>query len=83
MRGKIWEEGKESNPQRKEKCETDIKEREKKGNNEFNKGKLANTSEGMKSAKAAVRQPQCEIREEAREEEEEEEVKEMGKGSAE
>lgn len=42
-------------------------------------GKLANTSEGMKSATAAVTQPQCEIREETREEV----VKEMGKGNAE
>lgn len=64
---------------RKKVWDTDIKDREKRGNNEFNMGKLANTSEGMKSATAAVRQPQCEIREEAREEE----VKEMGKGSAE
>lgn len=82
MRGIIWEQGKgekHQNPQKKKVWDTDIKDREKRGNNEFNMGKLANTSEGMKSATAAVTQPQCEIREEAREEV----VKEMGKGNAE
>lgn len=41
--------------------------RQKKSNGS-NKGKQANAREGMKSAKAAARQPQSEIREEARKE---------------
>lgn len=45
-------------------------------NNDCNKGKQAYTRSGIKSAKAAAREPQSEIREGTKEEE-------MGKGSAE
>ena len=68
MRNNQANEGeKKENQERKNTGHRHLAKRQK-GNGESNKGKQANTREGMKSAKAAARQPQSEIREEARKE---------------